>query len=175
MNFAENGVMKIISKIATLVIMATLVAAQTSGPKVGTFSAEALCSRTRPGVPIARLVWKIPQRIGESAPTVQFVDVTTDKGGFARKAFVTIWPQRSEHNPAIGGPRTSGRQLDPIRSLKLPISGEAKARSGRLVLQPEGLEAGVNYFWRLRTKTAQGWKNIVVETVGPVCPVDSHR
>jgi len=166
--------MKIILKLVTLVILTEFVVAQTSGTQQGTFSVEAFCSRTRPGVPVAKLVWRPPQKVGESLPSIQFVDVTTDKVGFARKNYVTIWPQKSEHNPAIGGTNV-GRQLDPIRSLKLAPTGEAKTPSGRIVLQPEGLEAGINYFWRLRTKTTQGWKNIVVETVGPVCPVDSQR
>jgi hypothetical protein len=162
-------------KLAIVAVLVECVAAQTSSKPEGAFSVVAFCSRTRPGVPIAKLVWKVPHQPGESAPSVQFVDVTTDKMGFERNQFVTIWPQKSEHNPAIGSAANGGRQLDPVRSLRLTPSGEAKFMAGRFVLQPEGLEAGVNYFWRLRTKTAQGWKNVVVETVGPVCPVDSQR
>jgi hypothetical protein len=167
--------MKFILKFLTLTFLGGCLVAQTKGAQEARFSAEALCSRTRPGVSVAKLVWRVPHTVGESTPTVQFLDVTTDKLGFEKKNFVTIWPQRAEHNPVARGAANSGRQLDPVRSLRMAPSGEARSASGRLVLQPEGLEAGVNYFWRLRTKTAQGWKTVVVETVGPVCPVDSHR
>jgi hypothetical protein len=167
--------MKFILTFLTFTVLGGCLVAQSKGAQEAGLSAETLCSRTRPGVPVAKLVWRVPRTVGEAAPAIQFLDVTTDKVGFEKKSFITIWPQRSEHNPAAAGAANGGRQLDPLRSLRVAPSGEAKSPSGRLVLLPEGLEAGVNYFWRLRTKTAQGWKNVVVETVGPVCPVDSQR
>jgi len=156
------------------ILLTTFGIAQTGDESSADFSVKAFCSRTHPGMPVARIVWKVSQHSGESAPAPQFVDVTTDKIGFERKDFVTIWP-KTEGNPAASRMSGGSRQLDPLRSLTVPAPREAKPAVGKFVLQPEGLQAGVNYFWRLRTRTVQGWKNVTVETTGPVCPIDSHR
>jgi hypothetical protein len=157
---------------------------------------EVSCSTTNPGVAIATLRWEGPtartSRSGIAPGPVQEVadaiDVATSRTGFNRLAYVTVWPPERPARPGIGPGATTRPELDPLMELHMSLPPSRSGRQtrpalgpvqpsfgGTSMLQTGGLEAGVNYFWRVRSQTARGEATSpVVQVQGRSCPVD-HR
>lgn len=155
---------------------------QTAGaasPNSEDLKVQASCSKVNLGVSAAQITWSGPKAAasrGAGQSSIQ-VEVTTVKGGFDSGAAVVVWPNVARSREALS---PSDHRLDPLRGLRVaPIAETKGARApgdtGRNVTV-ENLSPGVNYFWRVQTKSdGTTMSSSVVKTTAPVCPVDYKR
>src|SRR5947209_8547824 len=179
----------VLAVVGALLAIASAVVAQQPAKQRGAadVDVQVSCSKTKPGEVVATIRWVSPP--AESNPNARVasddeVDVTTAVDGFSTGAFVTVWPPRlRDKSPARENSR-GGHELDPLRQLRVspPLSGSgANARvgpskSGIQTIQSEGLVPGVNYFWRIRHRTATGWdQGQIVRVPARWCPSDAKE
>lgn len=152
---------------------------KTESPNTDELKVQASCSRENLGVGIAQITWLRPKAgasRGAAQPSVQ-VEVTTVKDGFDTGAALIVWPNAARSREALS---PSDHRLDPLRGLRVaPVAETKGARAlsgtGRKVTI-ENLSPGVNYFWRVQTKTdGTTTSSTVVKTTAPVCPVDYKK
>lgn len=148
------------------------------------------CSPDKPRTAVASISWSVAQPVTDpqaltAGMTQQSLEVTTFKDGFQRGAFAQLAP---------GANQTFGFRAAPAQPSNLPgLTGLSVARvttlqdritagapSGLMppsanndpnrvvVVEVEGLEPGLNYYWR---RTPQG---PVVRCQAPICPSDSR-
>lgn len=152
---------------------------------------EAYCSPDEPGVPVTevRLVVSAPAPGSENlrkAAAAQNVEATVHEDGFDRGLFVRLPTIAPQARFAPAGPRADAKPLpgldrltvsavttsqDPAGALRLARPAE----SGRenVVLQVQGLQPGMNYYWRVQAPSARGPQ--VVMCRAPICPADRPR
>lgn len=139
-----------------------------------------------PGVrhPVASITWKVGTALvtapGGTATSPQQIDLTTSRSGFDHGLYVKVWPLPStptQENDAPGAAASRSHELDPARKVRAatkslgPSGGPGGPESNSI--EVENLEAGVNYYWRVRVPTQNGWTaSQVVVVQAPVCPVD---
>ena len=80
--------------------------------------------------------------------------------------------------PAAGGRGEERVEITPFRNgfslRRAEVIGEV--RPERATLQWRGGEAGINYYWRVLTRTADGWvASRIARYEVPTCPVDYER
>lgn len=148
------------------------------------------CSRDKLGVSVAEIRWKVSDKplapeAMRSALEQQSLEVTVYKEGFEKDSFAILSHlapgQRFTLRAVEGRPATLpgvqrlvltevATSREPTKSdLRLRNTHDGKAES--VTAKVEGLEFGVNYFWRVRS----GNTNVVSETVrcqAATCPVD---
>jgi hypothetical protein len=158
--------------------------AQQSASAPQQIDVEVTCSQTKPGTSIAIIRFRAPNtaRAGRESAARPQLDVTTSKTGFDTGAYMTLWPARREAAPQSRGGGRRSHELEPLSALRAvgpSIAARESARpqeappNGLSVIRSEGLEAGVNYFWRLRN--LDGSSTNVVKVRGKSCPAESER
>jgi hypothetical protein len=153
------------------------------------------CSPDKPRTVIAEISWPLPQRAASRQALTeglaqQTLDVTTFKDGFASGVFAQLAGVRENQKFAS---RAAQPQLSATASLqsltvtrvttlqdRLASGGASRTASELMppsagndasrvvVVEIEGLEPGLNYYWR----RASGGP--VVRCQAPVCPFDSR-
>jgi hypothetical protein len=153
---------------------------------------QVTCSTDRPRSAVATVSWPMSQAPANpaalaSAMNDQRLEVTTFKDGFSRGAFVQLAPQGGQAFAfgARGAPPSTLPGLTALSVAKVstlqdrlatgPANPGAFAApppaadpSRVVVIEIEGLEAGLNYYWR-RTPTGP-----IVRCQAPVCPADAR-
>jgi hypothetical protein len=151
------------------------------------------CSAEKPRTVVASISWPLnqpaanPQALSAGMAS-QRLDVTTFKDGFSRGVFAQLAPIR-ENQPfglapaasASAVPSLRGLSVTRVTTLQEQLSSGAPNATGALmppsasndparvaVVEVEGLEPGLNYYWR---RTPDG---PVVRCQAPVCPSDSR-
>lgn len=163
-------------------------AAQTEEPRC-----SVSCSPDKPRTVVAEISWPMPQRAASRQALTegvaqQTLDVTTFKDGFSSGAFAQLSSVRENarfaSRAAQPDPTAASLQalsVTRVRTLQDRIASGASRSATELmsptanddasrvvVIEIEGLEPGLNYYWR---RTAGG---PVVRCQAPVCPFDSR-
>jgi hypothetical protein len=145
--------------------------AQKEPPKVG-LQVDVTCSLTKLRTPVARVSW----RTTKAALASERLEVTVYKDGFKSGAFATLSPVRVEQKfdltrlEKIIGPRPPGMNLV-VTSIQSPPQKDAPP-----VVEVEGLEPGLNYFWRvLRGAPGAEQPSEVVRSRARACPADMPK
>ncbi len=137
------------------------------------------CSRINLGTSVAEVSWmgtKAGTTRDQSAAATQ-LEVTTVKDGFLSGASVTVWPSSAKARENLS---LTDHRLDPLRSLRIAppdrAHGILAASKPENAITIQNLAPGVNYYWRVSTKTDGDLiPSSVVMTTGPVCPVDYRK
>ena len=149
------------------------------------------CSMDKPRTVVASISWPLPQPATNPQALAtgiasERLDVTTFKDGFSRGVFAQLSPVRENqpfglapNAPQAAVPSLRGLSVTRVTTLQEKIaSGEPNANAGIMpaaaandpsrvvVVEIEGLQPGVNYFWR---RTPGG---PVARCQAPVCPSD---
>jgi hypothetical protein len=168
-------------------------AAQGAQPAaVGEPTCQVICSADRPRTAVATISWRVAQAPANpqaltTAISDQRLEVTTFKDGFTRGAFAQLTPggNQSFAFREPGAPQPSLTGLTALTVTKVSTAQDRLTTgspnpgaftpppadvdpSQVVVVEIEGLEAGLNYYWR-RTPTGP-----VVRCQAPVCPADAR-
>ena len=135
------------------------------------FTAATFCTDSVPRRGLARLVWRTDAHLRGS----QRLDVTVYKSGFDRGVYATLWPlEKGQTSQDVQArlPARPDKHILVLKLVDLPTSTDNQVT--HLLL--EGLQPGVNYFWRISTQTAEGWvpSGFGVSS-GPICPNDARE
>jgi len=132
------------------------------------------CSVDQPGVPVAELTWSSPRDNRLKGLAAQQVHATVYKDGFEKGNHVVVEPTGAgqEFQPAA-----RGKKLPPGLKLRTTAVEGAVTRGreppSRTTIKVEGLEPGLNYFWRVSSRAGSQVVNTgAVRCKVPVCPVD---
>jgi hypothetical protein len=152
------------------------------------------CSRTKLRTPVAAVTWAMPAALNDAnlgeAMTSRRLEVTPFKDGFTRGLYGRVFPVRADQGfttlAAETGAAVTAQSVPALQSLRVVTVTTLQQRTSpenRLYTPPnlyaldtsdnrnrivvtevEGLEPGVNYYWRT---SATG---TVAATHTPVCP-----
>ena len=127
-------------------------------------SCEVFCSDTRVGVSVAELTFSAdPNSLSQLV-----LEVTVYKNGFAIGRFARVSPIRAGQKFELIRPPGETGSAPGFDTL---VVTAVRLQTGLVVVRVEGLDAGLNYFWRVRPTGGSG-----IETVCQAveCPVDSE-
>ena len=128
-------------------------------------SCEVFCSDTRVGVSVAELTFS-----GDANSLSQLVlEVTVYKNGFAIGRFARVTPIRAGQKFEIIRPPGEAGSAPGFDTL---IVAAVRLQNGLVIVRVEGLDAGLNYFWRVHPTGGSGTEITVCQAVE--CPVDSE-
>jgi hypothetical protein len=135
------------------------------------FTATTFCTDTVPRRGLARLTWRTDAHLRGT----QRLDVTVYKGGFDRSMYATLWPLekgRTSQEVQTRLPARADKHIVFLTLIDLRTSADDQVTD----LLLEGLQPGVNYFWRVSTLAAQGWvPGRFGVSPGPICPGGRSR
>lgn len=132
------------------------------------------CSPTKLRTGVVTLTWAVRPGSGTRAQQEQAVDMSVFPDGFATGAYARLFPLQR------GGPFTPGSTRGPSPMETAPRAfqvqaAEARAvpESNRMEVRVEGVEPGLNYFFRVASPTrGEGESSEPVSCTAPVCPAD---
>lgn len=128
-------------------------------------SCEVFCSDTRVGASVAELTFS-----GDANSLSQLVlEVTVYKNGFAIGRFARVTPIRAGQKFEIIRPPGETGSAPGFDTL---IVTAVRLQNGLVIVRVEGLDAGLNYFWRVHPAGGSGTEITVCQAVE--CPVDSE-
>lgn len=164
---------------------------------------QVYCSRANPGVSVAEVTWKaadvsLGPELLEARLGQQGLDTTVYKDGFSRGVYARLLPvlrtqrflmqsstlkdARQQQRRTPGLDRLTVTAIRPVSERSRAERAEAldpgKSKDERTALvgvQVEGLEPGLNYFWRVVIEV-QGRRETseVIRCQAPTCPVDQR-
>jgi hypothetical protein len=160
----------------------------------GDLVCEAYCNPVTPGVSVVEVRFAVP---GGPAPAAklraaaatQDIEASVYEDGFERGLFVrlpSVSPEAKFAAPPGVKPvqtipgldrlvvRAVATSEDPPGGLRLAQPGDAApAGAAGVVLQVQGLQPGMNYYWRVRPQPQS--EPQVVMCRAPICPADKRR
>jgi hypothetical protein len=162
----------------------------TQSAQAGDVVCETYCSPTS-RTPVAEIRWVVSTQpaAAESLRTLasqQNIEAAVNEDGFERGRFVRLSSVAPQARFAPASPAAAGTALPGLGSLTvnavsssqdapgaLRLATPAEAGRENVVLQVQGLQAGMNYYWRVRPPT-QGEPQVVM-CRAPICPSDRKR
>jgi hypothetical protein len=142
-----------------------LVGAQSST----SLSCEVFCSDTRIGVSVAELTFS-----GDAGSLSQLaLEVTVYKNGFAIGRLARVSPIRGGQKFEVIRPPGEVGSAPGFDTLAL-TAVRFQTDRGLVTARVEGLDAGLNYFWRVRPAGGSGTLTETTVCQAPDCPVDSE-
>lgn len=152
------------------------------------------CSPTKPRTVVATITWPLTQPAANpqalsAGMADQRLEVTTFKDGFSRGVFAQLTPVRERQPFALQAPQAQPSGVPSLRALSVTRVTTLQERIANgaaspdaafvptaaandpnrvVVVEVEGLEPGLNYFWR---RTPNG---PVARCQAPVCPADAR-
>lgn len=131
-------------------------------------SCEVFCSDTRVGVSVAEVTFA-----GDANSLNQLVlEVTVYKNGFEIGRFAHLSPIRAGQKFEIIQPGGEAASTPGFDTLVL-TAVRLQADRGLVTVRVEGLDAGLNYFWRVRPAGGSGTATETTVCQALECPVDS--
>ena len=128
-------------------------------------SCEVFCSDTRVGVSVAEVTFS-----GDASSLSQLVlEVTVYKDGFAIGRFARVSPIRAGQKFEIIRPPG---EIGSAPGFDTLVVTAVRLQTGLVTVRVEGLDAGLNYFWRVHPTGGAGTEITVCQAVE--CPVDSE-
>jgi hypothetical protein len=169
---------------------------QTSSPDAP--RCETRCSPDKPRTAVARITWTLPEPAGEAAAFAkrmasQNIEVTVHKDGFAKGVFARMAGANESRPSAAGAP--AGQSLPGLAGLVVtkvrtqrqelqeagpgganaPLAArEAGDQSRGVVIEIEGLEPGMNYYWRV-PGASNAESSVIARCRAPICPADMRQ
>jgi|SRR5687768_8362530 len=129
-------------------------------------SCEVFCSDTRVGVSVAEVTFS-----GDANSLNQLVlEVTVYKNGFEIGRFARVSPIRAGQKFEIIRPAGEAGSTPGFDTLVLTA---VQTDRGLVTVRVEGLDAGLNYFWRVRPAGGSGTASETTVCQAVECPVDS--
>jgi hypothetical protein len=137
---------------------------------------KVFCSKVKLRTPVAELTWMS----SEVSLTGQGLEVTVYKDGFEKGQYARL--SLIERNQKFvlqqaeryaGGTRPPGLDQLIVVDVRTQRTALRQKAANRVTVQIEGLEPGLNYYWRVTPSTAAG--PATKEGVGcqaPICPAD---
>jgi hypothetical protein len=142
---------------------------QTAAQSPAGLECRAFCSDTNAGVSVAEVTFSSSEdRLSQLA-----LEVTVYKDGFALGRLARVAPIRAGQKFTIIQPedqRVSAPGFDRLALAELRVQRE----QGLVTARVEGLDAGLNYFWRIRPVDGSGPASEITVCRAPICPVDSE-
>ena len=147
------------------------------------------CSQTQLRTATVKLIWSNSQEIISASgmtPSMMAqptIDTTVYKNGFQRNSYATFSNLDSSGGPQSAVPVSAAPgQRQRAYDLRLTEFNSPPPSLGSVAGQPQGseafvviagLEPGLNYTWRLRFPSGNGWfETQPVTCEAPVCPAD---
>lgn len=164
----------------------------TQAAQAGDLVCVTYCSQTQIGTPVAEIKWVVANQPTSAenlrkAAAQQSIEAAVNEDGFERGRFVrlsTVAPQ-ARFAPA-GQPPGGTAPLPGLRDLTvnavassqestsaLRLASPAQGGQENVVLQVQGLQPGLNYYWRVRGSTPG--ETQVVMCRAPICPTDRRN
>ncbi len=149
------------------------------------------CSPTEPGTPVAEIRWVVANQPSSAenlrkAAAQQNVEAAVNEDGFERGRFVRLPTVAPQARFAPAGQPSGSAQLPGLADLTVSAVASSQEPAGALrlatpaqggqenvVLQVQGLRAGLNYYWRVRASGPD--KPQVVMCRAPICPADKRN
>jgi hypothetical protein len=142
-----------------------LVGAQSST----SLACEVFCNETRPGVSVAELTFS-----GSADSLSQLaLEVTVYKNGFTIGRLARVSPIRGGQKFEVIRPAGAQGSAPGFDTLSL-AAVRLQTDRGLVTARVEGLDAGLNYFWRVRPLSGPGPGTETTVCRAPDCPVDSE-
>lgn len=142
-------------------------ATESTQPPSTDYTIVADCSPTKPGV--AEVIIRRPAQM-KSTDNIR-VDVTVFKDGFANNKFAVLY--KSKKMKAFEQEKFDRAQLTKALDLNTATLSKAE-QNNQVIYKLEGLESGLNYFWRISKEGKDSWEATeVIRIEAPTCPVDS--
>ena len=132
-------------------------------------SCEVFCSDTRLGVSVAELTFSGAASLGQLA-----LEVTVYKNGFQIGRFARISPIRQGQRFEIIRPPGETGSAPGFDTLAVTAVRVQTGAGGLVTVRVEGLDAGLNYFWRVRPADGSGAGTEITVCQAVECPVDSE-
>lgn len=130
-------------------------------------SCEVFCSDTRIGVSVAEVTFS-----GDASSLDQLVlEVTVYKNGFEIGRLARVSPIRGGQKFEIIRPPGETEATPGFDTL---VVTAVRLNGGLVTVRVEGLDAGVNYFWRVRPAGGSGGGTETTVCQAVECPVDSE-
>lgn len=130
---------------------------------------RAFCSDSNAGVSVAEVTFSSSEdRLSQLA-----LEVTVYKDGFALGRLARVAPIRAGQKFTVIQPedqRVSAPGFDQLALTDVRVQRDR----GLVTAQVEGLDAGLNYFWRIRPADGSGPVSEITVCRAPICPVDSE-
>lgn len=137
---------------------------------------------------LAEITWRAssaqlsPQDL-ESQAALQGIEVTVYKDGFNRGRFANLFSVKQGQSFSMQDNQDLNTRIPGLDRLTIlnvrPVGGRdaagntLNAPSNKVAVEVEGLEAGLNYFWRVTSVSAdRKLTSEIVRCQAPTCPVD---
>lgn len=133
------------------------------------FECRTFCSEEKLRTPVAELVW----RSSEARLKGQRIEVTVYKDGFAKGLYVALGTVKGERSVPFQKTRQYQEPIAALSKLVVVETLTLREQPGMVAVRVEGLEPGLNYFWRV--VTASNGRMMAGGTTrcqAPVCPAD---
>ena len=142
-------------------------------PRVSDLSVEVGCAEDDPRTGFADIGWSARPDLLER----QRLDVTIYKDGFERGYFVVLPLGRTDDGFLHARPGQEMQEQPYGRALRLRVTDVGRPeRQAAVSVRVEGLDAGLEYFWRVLTRTETGWvPSPIVRRSAPTCVADYQR
>lgn len=128
------------------------------------------CSETKLRTSVAEITWPS----SEESLSRQVLEVTVYKNGFTRGTYATLAPVQRGQKFSL---QRIGDRREHVRGLERLVITDvyfSKKRGGLAVVRVEGLEPGLNYFWRLRSGAGDG-APALTRCQATECPADMEK
>lgn len=148
-------------------------AAERAAPQPGPATdlrCQVSCSRTKLRTGVATVSWGVNPGSGERAVQEQALDMSVFSDGFATGAYARLFPLHRGGSPTLPrGPIPSAPRAFEVEATTVRAVPEAN----RMEVRIEGVEPGLNYFFRVASSTrGNGDVSPPVSCTAPVCPAD---
>ncbi len=132
------------------------------------------CSPTKLRTGVATVSWAVRPGSGTRAQREQALDMSVFPDGFNTGAYARLFPLQR------GGPFTPIPTRGPSPTESAPRAFQVEAaeartvpQANRVVVRVEGVEPGLNYFFRVASPTrGEGESSPPISCTAPVCPAD---
>jgi hypothetical protein len=125
------------------------------------------CIEDRPRTSFAEVRWVTPRNLVPDSATL---DYTVFKDGFATSRYATLGTQTAE-------PRMQMLFRPDVALTAMTIRGVSARRTGdTTIVRVERLDPGVNYLWRVRTRSQGQWiAGMPTRVQAPTCVYDEPQ
>jgi hypothetical protein len=134
-----------------------------------TLECRTFCSNEKLRTPIAELIWKS----SEAQLSGERIEATVYKDGFSNGRYVALATVRGGRSLQMQKSRQSQELLPALKGLVVIDTISLPERPGMMAVRMEGLEPGLNYFWRVVSiNNGRLIGSGVTRCKAPACPAD---
>lgn len=138
-------------------------------PSSTALECRVFCSDEKLRTPVAELTWRSTQALLSAVR----IEVTVYKDGFKTGAYASL--DSNQGNRSYQSQKGRGGQdlIPGLSQLVVVDVRSLRERPGLVAVRIEGLEPGLNYFWRVVSKAnGRQMAGVTARCQAPVCPAD---